>query len=191
MNKSEFLKALEKCLKYLPREDREDAIAYYTEYLGDMDISEEDDVTLKLGKPREVAKEILDNCTAKAVEEQKESKSIKGSGKIVWLVILGIASIPVSVPIAAALFAVAVAVLVTVFAVLLSLSLVALSIALAGIAGLVMSFTVPGIASKVVGFGVSLALTGLGVLAVIGMAELFKLVVRLIGKASVRKKKTD
>ena len=35
MNKSEFLKALSKQLKLMPKEDREDALTFYSEYLED------------------------------------------------------------------------------------------------------------------------------------------------------------
>ena len=40
MNKTEFLKALEKQLKYLPKEDRDDALNYYSEYIDDMNLAE-------------------------------------------------------------------------------------------------------------------------------------------------------
>ena len=49
MNKTEFLKALTKQLKYLPKEDREDAISYYSEYFEDSGIDDNEDVALRFG----------------------------------------------------------------------------------------------------------------------------------------------
>ena len=36
MNKHTFLQRLEKALRHIPKEDREDAISYYTEYFEEM-----------------------------------------------------------------------------------------------------------------------------------------------------------
>lgn len=188
MNKNEYIKELENCLKYLPQDEREDALAFYNEYLGDMELADDEDVLTKLGTPREVAKEILDNCTAKAVNEQKSNKTVKGSGKIVWLVILGIASLPVSLPISIVALAIVIALLLTVFAVLLSLVLVSVVLVFAGFVGLAKTLFIPGFASKLVGFGVSLAFIGFGVLAIVGTVELFKLIIRAMGNASVKRR---
>lgn len=188
MNKNEYIKELEKCLKYLPQDEKEDALAFYNEYLGDMELADDEDVLTKLGTPKEVAKEILDNCTAKAVNEQKDSKSVKGSGKIVWLVILGIASLPVSLPLSIAALAIVIALLLTVFAVLLAFVLAAVGLVLAGLVGLAKTLFVPGLASKLVSIGVSLAFIGFGVLALVGTVELFKLIIRALGNASVKRR---
>ena len=60
MNRADFVKELDKRLKYIPKEDREDAIEYYTELISDMGLGENDDVAAKLGSPKEVAKQIVD-----------------------------------------------------------------------------------------------------------------------------------
>lgn len=182
MNKTEFIIELENRLKYIPKEDRDDAISYYNEYLSEMEIGPSDDITAKLGTPKEVAKEILNNVTTKAIEAQKETKSVKGSGKIVWLVILGIASLPVSLPLAIAALVVVIAVLITVFAVVLAFVAAAVAIFFAGIVALFGGFTIPGIANKLAISGFGALLLGLGVFATFGSIELFKLVIKLIGK---------
>ena len=63
MNKEGFIKELDKRLKYIPKEDREDAIEYYTELISDMGLDEAHDITERLGSPKECAKKILDECT--------------------------------------------------------------------------------------------------------------------------------
>ena len=191
MNGNEFLTELEKRLKYLPKEDREDAIAYYKEYISDMDSEAAADVTKTLGAPKEVAKEILGTATEKAIETQSESKSVKGSGKIVWLVILGVASLPVSLPLAIAAVALVVAFLAVVFAVLLSFAAASIAIFFGGIISLVGIIAVPGFASKLVCFGTALVLLGLGAFALIGTYALFKLIIKLIGKLFTRRKSNE
>lgn len=189
MNKINYMKELDRRLKYLPKEDKEDAIAYYKEYLDEMEIADTDEVPDTVESPKAVAAEIIKNCTEKAVEQQKESKSVKGSGKIVWLVILGIASIPVSVPLAAAAVAVAIALLAALFAVIVSLFAAALGIFCAGLFAVGSVFVVPGFSNKLATFAVGALATGVGIFAVMGMLALTKWVVGLIGNGFVGLKK--
>lgn len=191
MNKIEYISELKHRLKYLPAEDREDAIAYYEEYLDDLGLTDIDNVSGKLKSPKEAAREIIENCTVKALEEQKSDKSIKGSGKIIWLVILGIASLPVSLPVAIVAVAVAVTILVVAFAVLVAIAATALAVFVGGFVGIGMCFVVPGIATKVVTFGASLLLLGVGALLIIGIFELFVLIIRAIGKAFSKKQNSN
>lgn len=191
MNKNEYIKELSSRLRYLPKEEKEDAIAYYTEYLGEMEISDTDDVSDKIGSPKEVAKEILDNCTVKAIKAQKESKSVKDSGKVAWLVILGILSLPLSLPIAIVVAAVTFALLIVAFALIFAFVAVAVALVLGGFVGIGCSLFTPGIASKAVSFGTSLAIIGVGVLMLVGTIELFKLIIRLLGKIAIKKKNVE
>ena len=183
MNKNDFIKELEHCLRHLPKEDREDAIAYYEEYIGDMGLDDYEDVTVKLGTPKEVAKSILENCTAKAVEEQKENRTVKGSGKVIWLVILGIFSLPLSLPFAITVFALALALVIVVFSLLFAFGVTGLALVTGGIFGLFKAFFLGGLATIAIGCGTALIMVGVGIFAIIGTVELFKVVVGAIGKA--------
>lgn len=188
MNKTAYIKELDRRLKYLPKEDKEDVLLYYKEYIEEMNISDDEDVTIKLGKPQDVAREIIENCTAKAVEEQKENKSVKSSGKVVWLVILGIASLPVSLPITIAAVAVAVALLIAVFAIIIALFAASLAVLCAGLFTMGTVFVIPGFANKLATLGVGALVGGVGIFAVMGMIVLSRFIVRLIGRIFVRKK---
>lgn len=181
MNKSEYIKELERRLKYIPTEDREDAISYYTEYLDEIELSESEDISNKIGTPKEIAKEIIENATTKAINEQQENKSVKGSGKIVWLVILGIASIPVSLPLVCVALAVAITLMITIFAIVFSFVVAAVAIVFAGFCALAASVITPGFANKLIGIGAGAAMIGVGVLALFGSIALYKLIVKLIG----------
>ena len=76
MNKETFLKELEKRLRYIPAEDRADAIEYYEGYIQDMELAGDEDVVSKLGTPKEVAKTILDECTNKHIDRANEQKTV-------------------------------------------------------------------------------------------------------------------
>lgn len=67
MNKHIFIQRLEKALRHIPKEDREDAISYYTEYFEEMGADDTQDVSQSLGKPEDIAKEIIVNCTEKRI----------------------------------------------------------------------------------------------------------------------------
>lgn len=188
MNRIEYISQLEKNLRYLPKEDKDDAIAYYTEYIGEMEIAENEDVETKLGTPKEVAREILDNATVKAVEIQQESKSLKGSGKILWLVILGIMSLPISLPIALFALLIVVAVVITIFGVLVAFGGTSLAIVFGGFVGIYACFFAPGFATKLICVGIGLVCIGLGAFLLLGSFELGKLFVKLLGSAIVRRK---
>ena len=100
MNKTEFIKQLEKRLKRLPKEDREDAIRYYEEYFEEMGADDSTDVTNTLGAPDEIAREIIATCTEKHMDAQKERGGIKNNTTVIWMIILGICASPVAVPLA-------------------------------------------------------------------------------------------
>lgn len=76
MNKKKFLDVLNRKLRHLPKEDRADAIAYYEEYFAEMNLGEDEDVTLQVGQPANIARDILGNCTEKHLDKQKAVKSI-------------------------------------------------------------------------------------------------------------------
>ena len=72
MNKEQFLRELNGKLKYLPEADRNDAIRFYDEYISEMELSDEEDVTTKLGTPKEVASDIISQCTQRHIDNETE-----------------------------------------------------------------------------------------------------------------------
>ncbi len=96
MNKAEFLKELEKKLRHMPTEDKEDALRYYDEMISDMGLDNSADVTARLGQPKDVAREIIGSCTKKHMD----SKNIKDKAKGLWLVILSLFISPLALPLA-------------------------------------------------------------------------------------------
>ena len=180
MNKEGFIKELDKRLKYIPGEDREDAIEYYTELISDMGLDEAQDITERLGSPKECAKKILDECTQKHVDEYEENKTVKGHATVVWLTIIGVLSLPVSLPLAVAVIIIALALVIVAFSVLLSLAVAAVALVFSGLVALIAMWLAPGFSQKLVVLGMGLAALGLGTLIGFGVYMLVRLIVRKI-----------
>ena len=192
MNKNEFIKELSTRLKYIPAEDREDAISYYTEYIEDMNLSEDEDVTKNIGQPKDVAKAILSDVKDKHISQQKESKSAKGTAMVVWLVILGLLSAPLSIPIGIVALALAFALVVTVAAIILSLFAAAAALLFGGIVALLAVFSVGSFGQGLFCFGIGLLTIGLGLALGLGMVKLVMLICKdLGGKKAVRIKDVE
>jgi uncharacterized membrane protein len=60
MTREEYLNELNKALKRIPKEERENAISYYREYFEDA--GDEQEVIRELGEPKELARKILIEC---------------------------------------------------------------------------------------------------------------------------------
>lgn len=99
MNKEEFILELEKKLKRLPKEEKESAITYYKEYFQDAGIENEEKVIQEIGKPSQVASQIMANYMVKEITSSKEEKNVKHSISTVWIVILSILASPIALPI--------------------------------------------------------------------------------------------
>jgi uncharacterized membrane protein len=115
MNQQEFMQKLKNLLKRLPHEEFSEAIDYYEQYFAEGGEVKE--------TPEQVARGILadfavgaDDPAARASKGKTETKS----GTKIWIIILSIFSIPILVPIGAALFAVAIALFAVIFALLVS-----------------------------------------------------------------------
>ena len=192
MNKSEFIKELEKRLKYIPKEDREDAVEYYNELLSDMEVDDTEDVTERLGSAKDAAKKILDECTQKHIDEYEENKTVKGHATVVWLSILGVLSLPVSLPLAIVVFALAFTVIVVVLSLLLALAVTAVALVLGGAVSLICVWMASGFAQKIVVFGMGLVCLAIGVLLCFGVYSLTQTIIRGIFRRNRNgKKETD
>ena len=191
MNKNEYIKELEKRLKYIPREDREDAIEYYTELMSDMELGDDEDVTAKLGTAKEAAKKILDECTQKHVDEYEEKKTVKGHATVVWLSVLGLLSLPLSLPLGIAVLAIAFSLIIVLIAMIVTAAVTSIALVLGGVASLIFMWTAPGIAQKVVVFGMGLCTLALGVLLGLGVYYLTRGIVRKIFRRGSDRKKEE
>lgn len=180
MNKTEYLKQLNTCLKHLPKEDREDALHYYEEYFEDMDIDDTVNISEQIGTPEEIAKEIIANCTEKHIETQKEKGGVKNSTLVIWMIILGIFASPVAIPIAIAAIACLFAFILVLFSLFLAIACVGLALLFAGISSFIAIVPAPGFSSKIFFTGIGFLSVGIGILLLIAAVLFCELCIRLI-----------
>lgn len=184
MNRETFLKQLERELRHIPAEDREDAISYYREYFEEMGVDEGLDVTQKMGSPKELARTIISEYADKYADNYAEKQNREGGGGIknsttaVWMVILGIFAAPIALPLAFAGGAVIFAFILVAFAIVLSLFAVSLSAAVAGICMIPAIFVAGSLAQSVVCMGLALVGAGLAIILFYGTQELYRVCVQ-------------
>lgn len=192
MNKKAFMEELKRRLKHLPKEDREDAITYYEEYLADMDLEDAADVTAQMESPKEIAREIIANCTEKRIDNQKEEGGVKNSAAMIWTVILGICAAPFAIPIIGAILIILFAFLLVIISFVFVIGLTGVCLVLVGVCSAMATIFAAGIGQKLVCIGMGLTGVALGVLLLIATIKLAEWMTRgvakLFKKLIVRKK---
>lgn len=192
MNKKAFLTDLKQRLKHLPKDDREDALTYYEEYLEDMDLNDTEDVTEKLGSPKEIAREIIANCTEKHIDNQKEKGGVKNSATMIWTVILGVCAAPFAIPLIGAILLVLFGILLVIISFVCAIGLGGASFIVVGISSCIVAIFAAGFAQRIVCIGIGLLGVAVGLLlliATIKIAEwLTRGVAKLFQKMFMRKK---
>ena len=86
MTKEGFMKELKRVITKLPKEEQEEIIHDYEEYFqsGILDGKTEEEITLALGNPKTIGKEIV---AAYQIEKVEENTSVTNMIKAIWLVI--------------------------------------------------------------------------------------------------------
>lgn len=195
MNKTEFLKALTKQLKYLPKEDREDAISYYSEYFEDSGIDENEDVESRFGNPKKLAGEIINSTTMKHIYENEAKRSPKNTAKIIWISVISILSLPISLPIAICLLIVVLALFIALLAVFIAFVFSGLATMAAGIGLFIAAFFSVGIGQKLVCSGLGLIVFAIGMaicfLTILAYVALVRLIVHIIKKSASKRQNKE
>lgn len=104
MNREEYLAALSRKLRRLPRREYEAAMEYYREYFDEAGPEMEQQVIRDLGTPEEAASQIIRNTAYQRMNEPV--RSMKKGFSVLWVVVLGIFAVPIAVPLAIALLCV-------------------------------------------------------------------------------------
>ena len=202
MTGKEFLKQLEKLLKDLPEHDREDALAYYKDYLEEAGPENEAAVIKELGSPEKVAETIkrdvkandqaeytergysdgsepVNSNTPSVKEQKKDGKKEKTGKSFPWalIIVLAVFASPLLIGAAGALFGVVVAVLATIF----GLGVALLALVVAGLVG-GLALIVFGIVKLVGNVGLGLLGIGVGILLFAAGLLLLMLAIWLIAK---------
>lgn len=192
MNRSEFIKILRRELSKLPQDEIDAAVEYYEEYFDDAGPDRVDELIQEFGSPKKIAAQIKAEYAARKLDEEDASTAKKGVSAI-WIVILGICSAPVSLPVAVVLvalticgFAIALSVVVAIFAVIIGAVAAALGMLIMGVLAIPVSLAT---ALLFIGGGIVLlaVFATVGVLAVIGVKKAVSVIVRSVRKHNERK----
>ena len=178
MNKKEFLQKLEYYLRHLTEDDKNDALEYYSEYIDDLGLGDDDDVCARIGTPREVSRQIIAQTTERRISEQTEKKTVRGSGSILWLIILGIFASPIALPLAIAAVVIIIAFVIVIGTVLVSFFISGGALVISGIALAFISFISGSVAQVFTCIGSGLVIIGVGILILMGTAKITSLIIR-------------
>lgn len=137
MTKHEFLQRLEQGLRGLSPEDREDALAYYRDFLEEAGPEREGEVLQSFGDPAHLCAQIKAETAAKQLADAPSGTH--SSLHVIFLTIGAIFAAPVALPLALAAVVVVVALIVYIFSVFLAVWAAAIGSGLVGIAAIVTS----------------------------------------------------
>lgn len=103
MTKKEYLEALRKYLKRLPKEDYESAMEHFTEHFEEAGQEREAEVMEELGTPKEAAGEVLHQLLDREIEngEDVQRKERHSRGNFVLVACLAVMAAPIAAPLAA------------------------------------------------------------------------------------------
>ena len=160
MNKREFLKALEKRLKNLPKKEIQKSLAFYSEIIDDRmeEGDSEAEAVKNLGTPDEVAREILSDASFSTIVRGSAERIRTKSGGNTLFVVLAIIGFPIWFPLlvtAAVLLLSGAIVLAALWIVLFAVLAVLLFSSLVGVVGAVVHFFAGETAVAVVVLGLS------------------------------------
>lgn len=167
-----YLEDLKRHLKEIPQSEQDNIINYYQEYIEDAGFSEDELVT-KLGNPKNLAQKLkFDYFMDNDLHDDRQSESVKHKDvRILWIVILGILSLPISLPLVCMI-------LMAILSLLIFVTLVFLAMLFAGVITLVSGFGI--ISQSLWGglfyIGVGLALSGLVAIIIVCIPKVIKLI---------------
>lgn len=170
---AEFMSALKKRLRALPKEERDAALSYYAEYLEEGSVEE-------LGSVDEVARQILDQCAVNSLEKKEKKDGLK----TLWIVLLAVFAAPMALPIGLTLAVVVFALFIVVAAVIFAVAVSGAAVLLGGISAALLCFVAltHSFVNGLMMAGTGLVMIGAGILLLIGSWYIGKAVVWLLSK---------
>ncbi|MCR5214172.1 MAG: DUF1700 domain-containing protein [Eubacterium sp.] len=178
MNKNRFISELSRRLKGIPKQDYDDAMNYYIEYLMDSGVDDTTDVIPMLGTPEEVAARILDEYAEKQYKKASKEGGVKNSSKAIWYIILGLFAAPIAFPIALTIAVVLFTVLIVIGSIIVALLASSIGIVIAGICAIPSIFMAGSLAQSIVILGISLVAISFGSLMCILVYKIGHLVIK-------------
>ncbi len=187
MNKQEFLTQMQKALSWLPQEDIEERIAFYSEIIDDHieeGMSEEQAIA-EIGSVQEVTTQIVaETPLPRLVKEKvKPKRALR-----IWEIILIVLGFPVWFPLIIAAGAVILSLYIVVWALVISLWAFDISIlisALGGIAISVVYFINANITPAFMTLAIAMFIGGLSIFILFGCVAVSKSIIKLTWKGVI------
>lgn len=185
---AQYLAELKQLLASLDEGERNDAVAYYEEYLADANLTTQAAIAAHLGSPKQLSKQIIAQIMVDKVQSTpKENQSPKTLMKLIKVVIIALLAVPagifVALPLAAGVMMAAVGIV--------GFLLLVVGLLFGGLVSAVGSLMIGGSmisTTPVVGwFYLGCGLAGLGVVLLVVplLGKVCWLILRLLGKAGV------
>ena len=179
MSREEYLRALSRELRRLPKDEYEKAMDYYVEYFEEAGPEKEQEIIADLGEPKEVAAQIIMDAAMERMD--KPQKSMRRRLSTVWVVILAVCAAPIALPLALGMLAAAGGVLMAAAAMLVCVLVLIAGAFAAGVVsvvgGIILMFS-QHLASAFAITGMGLAVIGLSVLGAFLFCMIFKWLVK-------------
>lgn len=179
MSKNEFLRQLEYELRFISKEERDNALKFYSEYFDDAGVENEREVLKKLGSVKDVAEQIMADLNIKSTSYKVKNK--KNRSKLPFI-ILAICLSPIIIPLFIAFLVVVLAIIVALVAVVGSVMISGLAVVLVGIIIFVLGvslFFTSGFINGIFVTGIGFLILGIGLLLSIIIWYIFKFIIRL------------
>lgn len=193
MSREEYLRALSRELRRLPKDEYEKAMDYYVEYFEEAGPEREQEIIKDLGSPKDVAAQIIMDAAVERMN--KPPRSMKRGLSTVWIVVLAVCAAPIALPFAIAILAAAGCVLMAAGAVMLCVLIIEAGAVAAGVVavvgGIVLFFSHPVSALTVTGMG--LFMIGVSILGAFALCLFFRgmiYVIQALFRRIMRRRKT-
>lgn len=139
-----YLMDLAACLAKMPANERQDALAFYQEYLADAGFQTRAEIEAALGTPKTLSRKIMADQSVQDNEQATSQPTPRSSWRTVWLVILAIVAMTSPLTFGVALGAIATLLAAVIVTFTLGLTMIVLVFALACAA---MALMITGVAS--------------------------------------------
>lgn len=123
----DYISELKSYIGSLSKNEQEDIIEFYTEYILDSTPESKSEIVKNLGTPKQLSRKILadysisfdeesETKTEKVTEKEKKSKKPSNSSmRVIWIIILGLFAIPSAIPLAIGLIGVLIGIFAAIF----------------------------------------------------------------------------
>lgn len=143
-------------LKDLTQEERAASIDFYQEFAHDAGLTSDAEISQHFGRPQQLARKILADYSIDQIETQ-QAETPKNYWKLIGIVILGLLSLPLGVPLGIVIIITITSIVIMIAAAFLSVQVVLWSTGLLGVV-----FVVAGVGVIGASIGVALSYIGIG-----------------------------